>query len=280
MIQLKGIDVSRHQGEIDWEKVKADGVHFVFIKATQGVGYKFVDYFRNHAPKSLGFGLQVGAYHYGTFSTIPEAITEAKYFLSVVKDFKLTYPLVLDLEENKKNVSKKQLTDAANAFLDVLKNAKYQVILYTGKAFLETQLDEKQIHCPLWIARYGSELGRTADIWQHTSEGQVNGITGSVDMNIAYKEFAPKPIYKVGEIMLKVGDKGNLVKLLHNGLAALGYIQQADKDRDKYDQFTANKVAQFQQDQKLKNQSGIVDYNTALAFMQVLAVYHKEHVTK
>lgn len=188
-MNLKGIDVSHHQGPIDWGKVKTDGVHFTFIKATQGFNYKFVDYFRNHAPKALGFGLEVGAYHYGTFSTIPEAIVEARYFLSVIKDFKLTYPLVLDLEENKAKVGKKQLTDAALAFLDVLKHAKYEVILYTGKSFLETQLDEKRIQCPLWIARYGPELGRTADIWQHASDGKVNGIQGDVDLNVAYRDF-------------------------------------------------------------------------------------------
>jgi lysozyme len=57
---IKGIDVSHYQGDVDWPKVKADGVNFVFIKATQGVGYSKVDYFRNHAPKAAGFGLHVG----------------------------------------------------------------------------------------------------------------------------------------------------------------------------------------------------------------------------
>jgi lysozyme len=93
MVQIKGIDVSWHNGNIDWAKVKADGVNFVFIKATQGTGYSQVDYFSNNAPKAAGFGLNVGAYHYATFSNIPEALAEAKYFLSVVKDYKLTYPL-------------------------------------------------------------------------------------------------------------------------------------------------------------------------------------------
>jgi lysozyme len=77
---IKGIDVSWHNGSVDWAKVKADGVNFVFIKATQGTGYAQVDYFRNNAPKAAGFGLNVGAYHYATFSNIPEALAEAKYF--------------------------------------------------------------------------------------------------------------------------------------------------------------------------------------------------------
>lgn len=189
---IKGIDVSHHNGAIDWQKVKADGIKFVFIKSTQGTGYSKVDYFRNNAPKALGYGLHVGAYHYAVFSNVPEAISEAQYFLSVIKDYKLTYPPVLDLEENKENASKKQLTDAAIAFLDVLKHAGYSPILYTGKSFLATDLDESRIHYSLWIARYNDELGRKADIWQYSSKGKVDGISGNVDMNIAYRDFAPK----------------------------------------------------------------------------------------
>jgi lysozyme len=189
MTQIKGIDVSWHNGAIDWAKVKADGVNFVFIKATQGTGYSKVDYFRNNAPKAAGFGLNVGAYHYATFSNVPEALSEVKYFLSVVKDYKLTYPLVLDLEENKKNASKKQLTDAAVAFMDMLKHAGYQTLLYTNKSFLDNVLDESRITYPLWISRYYKELGITADIWQYSCEGKVNGISGNVDMNWALSGF-------------------------------------------------------------------------------------------
>ena len=188
---VKGIDVSHYQGAIDWAKVRAAGFEFAFIKATQGTAYSKVDYFRNNAPVALGSGLEVGAYHYGTFSNVPEAIAEARYFLSVVKDFRLTYPLVLDLEENKQGVSKQQLTDAAIAFLEVIENAGYFAVLYTGKNFLETQLDESRLKpYALWVARYNSELGRSADIWQYTSSGKVDGISGNVDMNISYRDFA------------------------------------------------------------------------------------------
>lgn len=190
MTQLKGIDVSHHNGSIDWAKVKADGVKFAFIKATQGTSYSKVDYFRNHAPKALGFSLDVGAYHYATFSSVPEAVAEARYFLSVIREHKLTYPPVLDLEENKKNSSKKELTLAAIAFMEILEKAGYKPILYTGKHFLETELDESKLNYPLWIARYGPTLGRNADIWQHSSTGRVNGIGTYVDLNWSYRNFA------------------------------------------------------------------------------------------
>jgi lysozyme len=223
---IKGIDVSWHNGSVDWAKVKAAGVNFVFIKATQGTGYAQVDYFRNNAPKAAGFGLNVGAYHYGTFSNIPEALAEAKYFLSVVKDYKLTYPLVLDLEENKKSVSKKQLTDAAIAFMEMIKHAGYQTMLYTNKSFLDNVLDESLLKYPLWISRYYKELGCKADIWQYSDQGQVNGISGNVDVNWAYRDFAPKPVVKPavkkpdypGNPLRKgTGDKGH-VKLVQSKL--------------------------------------------------------------
>jgi lysozyme len=221
MTNIKGIDVSHHNGSIDWKKVKADEIKFVFIKATQGINYSKVDYFRNQAPKALGNGLQVGAYHYAVFSTVPEAICEAQYFLSVIKDYKLTYPPVLDLEENKENASKKQLTDAAIAFMDVLKHAGYQPVLYTGKSFLEAELDEKRIEYPLWIARYNDELGRKADIWQYSSTGKVDGIKGNVDMNIAYRDFMPKPAaLKYPGKLIKEGSRGKHVEKVQKKVGA------------------------------------------------------------
>jgi lysozyme len=128
--------------------------------------------------------------------------------------------LVLDLEENKKSASKKQLTDAAIAFMDMVKHAGYQTMLYTNKSFFDNVLDESRIKYPLWISRYYKELGRTADIWQYSCEGTVNGISGNVDMNWAYRDFAPKPVVKpvvkkaVYPGILKEGSKGTNVKLV------------------------------------------------------------------
>jgi lysozyme len=189
--QIKGIDVSHHNGNIDWKKVAADGVKFAFIKSSEG--YTFVDSkFKTNVESANAVGIKTGAYHYAKFSNVTEAIAEAKHFLSTVSGVTLTYPLVLDLEEDKKKVGKKVLTDAALAFLDVLKNAKRNVILYSGKSFLETNLDESGLKdIPLWIARYNTTLGRSAEIWQHTSKGLVPGILGHVDMNWAYRDFSP-----------------------------------------------------------------------------------------
>ncbi|WP_338078370.1 GH25 family lysozyme [Aneurinibacillus aneurinilyticus] len=80
---------------------------------------------------------------------------------------------------------------AAAAFLDAIEKAGYFAMIYAGKSFSETQLDEKQLKpYALWVARYNSYLGRDAGIWQYTDKGKVNGISGNVDMNLAYVDYA------------------------------------------------------------------------------------------
>ncbi|MGE7903467.1 GH25 family lysozyme [Peribacillus sp. NPDC094092] len=190
MEYIKGIDVSHWQGAINWGEVAKADVKFVFIKATEGTSYSKLSYFKENAPQALAAGLKVGAYHYAKFATVAEAKTEAAYFIDSIRSFALNYPLVLDLEENKKRAKKKTLTDAALAFLEAIEEAGYTAMLYTGKYFLENTLDESRLtNYALWIARYNSTLGRSADIWQHSDSGKIRGIGTKVDLNIAYRDF-------------------------------------------------------------------------------------------
>lgn len=190
MPQIKGIDVSHHQGNIDWKKVAADGVKFAFIKATEGTSFVDPKFYTN-VNGANAVGIKTGAYHFARFGSVEEAKKEAQHFLGVIKNVNLSYPAVLDLEVDQKKVGKKKLTDAAIAFLEELENAGYFAMLYSGKSFLENNLEEERLKpYALWVARYSSTLGRSADIWQYTSSGRVNGINGNVDMNIAYRDFA------------------------------------------------------------------------------------------
>jgi lysozyme len=193
MNQIKGIDVSHHNGTIDWKKVAAEGVKFAFIKASEG--FTFVDSkFRTNVEGANAAGIKTGAYHYAKFSTVSEALAEAKHFIRVVSAVNLTYPMVLDLEEDKKKAGKKVLTEAAVAFLNTVKASGRTVLLYSGKLFLESSLDESKLKdVPLWVARYNTTLGRSADIWQYSDKGIVSGILGHVDLNWAYRDFSAKP---------------------------------------------------------------------------------------
>ncbi|MCY8590150.1 GH25 family lysozyme [Bacillus haynesii] len=184
---IKGIDVSHWQGNINWKKVAGDGIKFAFIKATEGTTLKDNKFETNVSDANVA-GIKTGAYHFARFGSKSEALAEAKFFLSVVKNVKLSYPLVLDLEVNQRKVSKSVLTDAAVAFLSEIEKAGYFAMIYSGKSFLENCLDESKLKpFALWVARYNNTLGRHADIWQYSSSGQVSGIAGNVDMNICYR---------------------------------------------------------------------------------------------
>lgn len=186
----KGIDVSHYQGNIDFNKVKADGIEFVFIKATDDDNYKDTMFETNYR-KAMDAGLKVGCYHFGRFASVEDAKKEANYLLSVIKGKVFTYPVVLDLETDKAGLSVKELTDSAIAFLEVLEANGYFAMLYSGKSFYETELDEVRLKpYATWIARYGSQLGRDAGIWQYSSTGKVAGISGNVDMDIAYYDYS------------------------------------------------------------------------------------------
>lgn len=186
----KGIDVSHYQGNIDFKKVKAAGYDFVIIKASEGNSYKD-GMFETNYKNAVAEGLKVGIYHFGRFSSVADAKAEAKFFLDVIKDKVLTYPAVLDLETDQYNLSDTVLTDSAIAFLEELENNGYFAMLYSGKYFLENELEEDRLEpYASWVARYASKLGRDAGIWQYSSKGSVPGISGNVDMDIAYYDYS------------------------------------------------------------------------------------------
>lgn len=186
-MRIKGIDVSHWQGNIDWKKVAKDGIKFAFIKATEGT--TLIDKkFKRNVLGANAAGIKTGAYHFARFGSKSEALAEARFFLSLVKKVSLSYPLVLDLEVNQRNVDKSVLTNAAVAFLREIESAGYFAMIYSSKSFFENCLDESKLKpFALWIARYSSKLGRDADIWQYSDSGKVAGISGNVDMNICYR---------------------------------------------------------------------------------------------
>ncbi|MED4586681.1 GH25 family lysozyme [Brevibacillus choshinensis] len=183
---IKVIDVSHHQGEIDWKKVVADGVKGVFIKATEGIGYTD-PLFRKNVQNALGVGLKVGLYHFTHPDNSPT--DEAKYFADTVKGLNAELPLVLDMEQTK-NRTASQLTVFASAWLiEVERLTGKRVMIYTGASFARSFLGPALYRWPLWVAHYGVDQPMSNPTWdrwtvfQYTSSGKVNGITGSVDMN-------------------------------------------------------------------------------------------------
>lgn len=192
MIEIKGIDVSHWQGDIDFTKVKSDGYQFVFIKATEGIDYTDPKFHEN-VKKAKEAGLHVGAYHYGTFFDDATAKGQFDYFWSVISPLvnELDYPLVLDLEENKEDASVETLTSAAITFLEGIEGKKQFAMIYSGEDFFKNKLDKSRlIHYAQWLAWYTDKLSVKTDIWQHASDASVSGVSGHCDVNISYRDFA------------------------------------------------------------------------------------------
>ena len=184
---MKGIDVSHYQGNIDFDKVKADGIEFCMIKATEG--QNFVDpKFKENAEKCT---VHKGAYHFLRATTVDDARKEARFFLDTIKPYRFDFPLAIDAEAPElAALGKQKLTDVILAFNDVVRGAENYVILYSNKDWTENKLDMARLsQIDLWYAYYHDAPGRACGMWQYSSTGRVNGISGNVDMDIAFKDY-------------------------------------------------------------------------------------------
>ncbi len=153
----KGIDVSRYQGMIDWKSVKADGISFTFIKASQGQRYVDPTFITN-AKGVRAAGVLLGAYHFVDATSVEAAKAEARHFAEVLEQVGgakgLDLPAVMDYENNPGNLSKTLISTVALAFLLELERLTgCKPIIYTGNAFA-ANFNASLGGYPLWIARY------------------------------------------------------------------------------------------------------------------------------
>lgn len=186
---IYGIDVSRHQGEIDWEKLKAgDGtsspVEFVYMKATEGSDFIDKNFETNFA-KAKKLGFICGAYHY--FSPHSGGLTQANQFIKTVKLQKGDLPPVVDVEEQPKN--KKHFMQELKIFIaKIEEHYGVKPIVYSYKKYKEHYLSDPYFNkYPLWVAHYYvSKLDENIDwlMWQCSDIGRLPGIKENVDINI------------------------------------------------------------------------------------------------
>lgn len=194
----QGIDVSYCQPKVDWEKVKAGGIDFAIIR----IGYcynngalKLDTAFTQHIKGALAAGLDVGVYLYSYATTVQAAKRAAQEVMKVVKQYRLRYPMIFDIEYERiyTGGSKQVNTDICKAFLAEVERAGYYAMLYCSKDFLDSYLCPEQLTAyDKWIAQYASKCTskHPHGIWQYTGTGAVDGITGNVDRNIAYKDYS------------------------------------------------------------------------------------------
>ncbi|MBC5580873.1 hypothetical protein H8S23_05095 [Anaerofilum sp. BX8] len=197
-MELKGIDVSKYQGEINWPRVAASGVQFAFVRVgwagyEGGIDEGRDPYFAQNMRGALDAGLAVGAYVYSYCKTANAARRAAREAAALLAPYRLTMPLAFDMEDaaTYKPISKGDNSIVAAAFLDEVRALGHYPMLYTYTSFANSCLDMDALSgYDLWLADYRGYMGiQGAGIWQYSSSGRVAGIAGRVDLNIAYKDY-------------------------------------------------------------------------------------------
>lgn len=182
--EIVGIDVSSHNGDIDFTKVREDGIEFVIIKATEGGTFKdkrFVDNVR----KAREAGLKVGAYHFFRFDT--PGYIQGLNFVNSLHGRDLDLPAVIDIEEftNPNFQATRIVMTRLTEMTDHLESRGYRVMLYTNKKGHARFIKGRLEGYPLWLCSLGSlPADMECSIWQATHHGRVNGIAGDVDVNV------------------------------------------------------------------------------------------------
>lgn len=200
MLQVKGIDVSKYQGDIDFKALKSSGIQFVIIRAGWGQGNIDGKFTRNISECNR-LGIPCGVYWFSYALNPAQAKQEAKCCLKAIAPYKLQYPVCFDFEYDsitysvKKgvNVTKESASAIAKAFLSEVEAAGYWATNYTNLDFSKRYFDDYIMKkYDVWAARYTStekDIAVNAGLWQYSSKGKVAGIKGNVDMDIAHKDY-------------------------------------------------------------------------------------------
>ena len=193
-----GIDVSKWQKEIDWEKVKADGIDVAIIRC----GYRgsasgcLVEdpYFEQNIKGATAAGIKVGVYFFTQAISAVEAVEEASMVVSLIRDYELDYPVFIDTESAGGNgradaLDKETRTEVCEAFCATVRNAGYQSGVYASRNWYNKMVDVDHLErFVIWLAEYRKVplYEGYYHMWQYTSKGKVDGIEGNVDLNISY----------------------------------------------------------------------------------------------
>lgn len=191
-IVARGIDVSKHQGVIDWEKVKASGLaDFAILRAGYGKESRQIDVqFERNYSECKRLGIPVGVYWYSYATTAAESKQEAAVCLSTIAGKQFEYPVAFDIEEEK---SLSNADTLCTAFCSALESAGYYAAVYTYKSALEHSIgDSVKGKYDVFLSHVGvsrSDYAGNYGLWQYSWKGNISGITGDVDLDYAYKDY-------------------------------------------------------------------------------------------
>ena len=200
------IDVSKWNGEIDWAKVKAQGVNYAFIR----VGYRgysssgtivLDSSFKENIENAIANDVKVGVYFFTQAISKAEAVKEAEFVISQIKSYDIKLPVVIDIEDSMvaqgdtsrvddAKLTRQQFTDICKGFCDTVEAAGYVPMIYANANWLNTILytDQLENNYSIWLANYVNKTTYTGqyDYWQYSCEGVMTGVEEDVDLNIVY----------------------------------------------------------------------------------------------
>lgn len=193
---VNGIDVSKWQGYVDFNKVKAAGYKFVIINAGFGRYLSQKDpFFEQNYKNAKAAGLGVGAYWYSYAKTAADATVEANVCLQVIKGKKFEYPIAFDFEDpTQSSLSSSTVGDICHAFLSKIENAGYYAAIYSMVSWLGSKIPSSictkyDVWCAHFTGASKPSYNGAYGIWQWSSTAKVNGVSGNTDVNRAYKDY-------------------------------------------------------------------------------------------
>ena len=192
---FEGVDVSVYQGNIDWNKAKADGIEFAIMRAGYGKYVSQKDkYFDQNMKNAKAAGLPCGVYWFSYALTPEDAIKEADACYEVIKNYKLEYPVSFDMEtESQMKLPKETVAQIIEAFCGRMESYGYYTTLYTYASFLNYKVDDRIFDkYDIWVAHYNTSkpaFNRNYGLWQYSCTGSVWGITGNVDRDYVYLDY-------------------------------------------------------------------------------------------
>ena len=193
---FQGIDVSEHQGTIDWDAVKASGIQYAIIRSSYG-HFTEDSQFRRNVSECERVGLPYGLYHYSYVATDEQKIQEAQGFLNLCRSCHPLYPCYIDMEDADGWKAKHGVTDAMNIetcryTCQVLEDSGFYAGIYANLDWFVNHLNSSVLDpFDKWLAQWGPKptYNKPFGMWQYTSSGQVSGISGNVDRDKAYKDY-------------------------------------------------------------------------------------------
>ncbi len=202
---VKGADLSKYNGTVDFTKLKDAGIGFVMLRlGSRGYGTGKIDLdekFVEYAQNAQLAGIQTGAYFYSQAVNEAEAIEEANYIVGAVSNFSIKYPIAIDIEKvsgddaRTDKLTSKERTAVVKAFCDAVKGYGYKPIIYASKEMLVSSLDLEELSdYDVWLSDYDppTDYPYRFTMWQYTKTGRIDGITGDIDLDLCFINYEQK----------------------------------------------------------------------------------------